>query len=90
LVVGGQPGAALAFFFGDELDALAAFGGDAVAAVLIAGLDRYRLGLTATEPIPQLRIRFPPQGLASRAWFDVLGTLGFIGLVGLIGDRLLV
>jgi hypothetical protein len=77
----------LAFFFGDQFAAFAAFGGDAVAAVLVAGLDRYRLGLTATEPIPQLRIRFPPQGLASRAWFDVLG---FIGLVGLIGDRLLV
>ena len=35
-VVGGKPGLALAFLFGDELGAFAAFVGDAVAAVLVA------------------------------------------------------
>jgi predicted lipid-binding transport protein (Tim44 family) len=37
-VGGGEPGLALAFFFGDEFGSLAAFGVDAVAAVLLAGL----------------------------------------------------
>ena len=37
-VVGGEPGLALAFFFGDEFGAFAAFGVDAVAAVVVAGL----------------------------------------------------
>ena len=37
-VVGGEPGLALSFFFGDEFGAFAAFGVDAVAAVLLAGL----------------------------------------------------
>ena len=38
MVVGGELGLALAFFFGDEFGAFAAFGVDAVAAVLFAGL----------------------------------------------------
>ena len=37
-VVGGEPGLALSFFFGDEFGSLASFGVDAVAAVLFAGL----------------------------------------------------
>jgi hypothetical protein len=35
---GGEPGLALSFFFGDEFGALAAFLGDAVAPILLAGL----------------------------------------------------
>ena len=38
LVVGGEPGLALAFFFGDELGSLVAFLGDAVLSVLLARL----------------------------------------------------
>ena len=37
-VVGGEPGLALSFFFGDEFGSLASFLVDAVAAVLFAGL----------------------------------------------------
>ena len=37
-VVGGEPGLALSFFFGDEFGSFASFGVDAVAAVLFAGL----------------------------------------------------
>jgi hypothetical protein len=41
-VVGGQPGLALPFFFGDEFGPFAAFGIDAVAAILLAGLPAAR------------------------------------------------
>ena len=37
-VVGGEPGLALSFFFGDQFGSFPSFGGDAVAAVLFAGL----------------------------------------------------
>ena len=38
LVVGGEPGLALSFFFGDEFGSLAAFLVHAVAAILLASL----------------------------------------------------
>jgi hypothetical protein len=37
-VVGGEPGLALAFFFGDEFGSLAAFLVDAVASILLTSL----------------------------------------------------
>ena len=41
MVGGGEPGLALAFFFGDEFGAFAALGVDAVAAVLVTGLSAF-------------------------------------------------
>ena len=37
-VVGGEPGLALSFFFGDEFGSLASFSGDPLASTLFAGL----------------------------------------------------
>ena len=54
-VVGGEPGLALSFLFGDEFGSLASFSGDPLASILFAGCLRRGI-ITSRSGVGSLRV----------------------------------